>query len=85
MRQLIAQPVEALLVDAATCAGLSGTSVHGWWRLHAQAATPAHVKLGSKTLWNRSTVLFWIEANCPPRRILEAMLANARPRLAQFG
>jgi predicted DNA-binding transcriptional regulator AlpA len=67
-----------LLVDAREAAALCGVGKSLWWSLTAQGRTPAKVRLGRCTRWNRRELLAWIEAGCPCRDRWELIGRGAR-------
>jgi predicted DNA-binding transcriptional regulator AlpA len=58
-----------LLVDAKTFASLLSISTSTLYRLQAEEAILAPVRLGHLKKWRLSEILEWIEADCPPQRI----------------
>ncbi len=62
------------LIDLASIARLTSTSLRHCWTMLAAGKMPASVRFGKRRLWRRADVLLWIEWGCPPREEFERRL-----------
>ena len=67
-----------LLLSARQVADLLGIGLSTFWRLHSSGQTPAAVRLGRCTRWNRLELLAWIDAGAPCRDKWEVSRGNRR-------
>lgn len=70
--------VQPLLVSATMAARLAGIATSSWWKLCAAGRTPAPLRLGRSTRWNRQELSAWIDAGAPSRERWEARKERAR-------
>ena len=61
---------EPILIDPRTTAALIDISLrHLYALLSSQRIGPEPIKLGRRTVFNKSQIIAWADAGCPTRRI----------------
>lgn len=62
------------LIDVRQLAKMLRISVRTLWRLVRNQKAPSPIKLSGCTRWQKSVVVKWIRAGCPPQREGESKL-----------
>ena len=70
------QPDDRLLVDKPWT--LTSVSRAHWFRLEIAGKTPRAIRLGRKKLYERNSLILWVQLGCPCREDFEAHLAQIR-------